>query len=312
MAVLPTIGELQPAALTKRHAMANGTGSTISRYIGMVQSFPRLSLEEEQACASAWADRGDREAAEKLVRANLRSVVAIASKYRGYGIPLSELIAEGNVGVVQALKRFQPNRGNRFVTYASYWIRSYVMNYVIRSWSLVSTQSGAMRSKTFFRLRRERGRLLNILGDTEAANEHLATTLGLRPDQVQSMLHRMDDRDVSLDAKVSDDSTTAIIDTLVVPAQDQEQSFESHSLADWLHDAVPGALEELDSRERLIVVRRLLADPEDELSLAELGRLFGISRERARQLERRAKMKLKRSLERRSSIEGADWFSSVA
>jgi len=290
--------------------MAYDAQPTISRYISMVQSFPVLTREEELAVASAWAERGDRGAAEKLVRANLRYVVTIASKYQRYGIPLSELIAEGNVGVAEALKKFQPSRGNRFVTYAAYWIRAYIGNYVLRSWSLVSTQSGALRSKTFFRLRRERARLLNILGDSDAANDRIATTFGLTRDQVQSMLHRIEGRDLSLDAKFSDDSATAIVDTLVAPGQ--EQSFESCSLPNCLHDAVHDAVEELDVRERFIVVNRLMADPEDELTLAELGRRLGVSRERARQLEQRAKMKLKRSLEKRTSVDGANWFSSVA
>jgi RNA polymerase sigma-32 factor len=137
--------------------MAYEADPTISRYIAMVQAFPQLSREEEMDLAKAWSERGDEEAADKLVRAHLRYVVAIALKYRRYGVPLSELIAEGNFGVVHALKKFQPDRGNRFVTYAAYWIRAYVLNYVIRSWSLVGAGSGALRSKMFFRLRRRLG-----------------------------------------------------------------------------------------------------------------------------------------------------------
>ncbi len=284
--------------------MAYEADPSISRYIAMVQSFPQLSREDELALAKAWTDRGDEAAADKLVRAHLRYVVAIALKYRRYGVPLSELIAEGNFGVVHALKKFQPDRGNRFVTYAAYWIRAYVLNYVIRSWSLVGAGSGALRSKMFFRLRREKVRVLNLVGDGEAADDLLAQRLGLSVDQVQAMLRRLEARDVSLDAKVFDDSGTALLDTLAAPGQDQEQALATRGLRDRLRDAVKEAVEELDERERFIVEQRLMADPEDELSLAELGRRLGVSRERARQLEARAKKKLRGRLETLAEEEG--------
>jgi RNA polymerase sigma-32 factor len=277
--------------------MAYEADPTISRYIATVQAFPQLSREEEFALAKAWVENGDEDAADKLVRAHLRYVVAIALKYRRYGVPLSELIAEGNFGVVHALKKFQPERGNRFVTYAAYWIRAYVLNYVIRSWSLVGAGSGALRSKMFFRLRREKVRVLNLVGDGEEADELLAARLGLSREQVQAMLRRLEARDVSLDAKVFDDSGTAVLDTLVAPGQDQEQALASRGLRERLRDAVHDAVEELDDRERFIVEKRLMADPEEELSLAELGRRLGVSRERARQLEARAKKKLRGRLE---------------
>jgi RNA polymerase sigma-32 factor len=277
--------------------MSHDADPSVSRYITQVQNYPQLSREDEFALAKAWSEHGDEEAADKLVRAHLRYVVAIALKYRRYGVPLSELIAEGNFGVVHALKKFQPDRGNRFVTYAAYWIRAYVLNYVIRSWSLVGAGSGALRSKMFFRLRREKVRVLNLVGDGEAADELLAQRLGMKQDQVQAMLRRLESRDLSLDAKVFDDSATAVVDTLVAPGQDQEQSLATNGLRDRLRGAVGEAILALDDRERFIVEKRLMADPEDELSLAELGRRLGVSRERARQLEARAKKKLKGRLE---------------
>jgi len=140
-------------------------------------------------------------------------------------------------------------------------------------------------------------RVLNLVGDGEAADDMLATRLGLSREQVQGMLRRLEARDVSLDAKVFDDSGTAVLDTLVAPGQDQEQALASRGLRERLREAVQGAVEELDDRERFIVEKRLMADPEDELSLAELGRRLGVSRERARQLEARAKKKLKGRLE---------------
>jgi RNA polymerase sigma-32 factor len=277
--------------------MARDNDPNVSRYLSMVQAFPQLDREAELELAKRWQEHGDVDAADKLVRAHLRYVVAIALKYRRYGVPLSELIAEGNFGVVHALKKFQPERGNRFVTYASYWIRAYILNYIIRSWSLVGAGSGALRSKMFFRLRREKVRVLNLVGDGAAADELLATRLGLTLEQVQGMLRRLEARDVSLDAKMYEDSGTAVLDTLVSPAQDQEQSLAATGVQEKLKDAVREAVDELDDRERYIVENRLMADPEDELSLAELGRRLGVSRERARQLEARAKKKLRGRLQ---------------
>jgi RNA polymerase sigma-32 factor len=277
--------------------MARDNDPNVSRYLSMVQGFPQLDREAELALAKRWQEHGDVDAADKLVRAHLRYVVAIALKYRRYGVPLSELIAEGNFGVVHALKKFQPERGNRFVTYAAYWIRAYILNYIIRSWSLVGAGSGALRSKMFFRLRREKVRVLNLVGDGAAADELLATRLGLTLDQVQGMLRRLEARDVSLDAKMYEDSGTAVLDTLVSPTQDQEQSLAATGVQEKLKDAVREAVDELDDREKYIVENRLMADPEDELSLAELGRRLGVSRERARQLEARAKKKLRGRLQ---------------
>jgi len=290
--------------------MARDNDPNVSRYLSMVQAFPQLDREAELALAKRWQEHADVNAADKLVRAHLRYVVAIALKYRRYGVPLSELIAEGNFGVVHALKKFQPERGNRFVTYAAYWIRAYILNYIIRSWSLVGAGSGALRSKMFFRLRREKVRVLNLVGDGTAADELLATRLGLTLEQVQGMLRRLEARDVSLDAKMYEDSGTAVLDTLVSPAQDQETSLAASGVQEKLKGAVREAIEELDDRERYIVENRLMADPEDELSLAELGRRLGVSRERARQLEARAKKKLRGRLQ--SVSRDVAWDAAVS
>jgi len=289
--------------------MARDNDPNVSRYLSMVQSFPQLNRETELELATKWRDANDVDAADKLVRAHLRYVVAIALKYRRYGVPLSELISEGNFGVVHALKKFQPERGNRFVTYAAYWIRAYILNYIIRSWSLVGAGSGALRSKMFFRLRREKVRVLNLVGDGAAADELLAERLGLTLEQVQSMLRRLEARDVSLDAKVYEDSGTSVVDTLVSPAEDQEQTLAASGVQEKLKDAVREAVDELDDRERYIVENRLMADPEDELSLAELGRRLGVSRERARQLEARAKKKLRGRLQ--SVSKDSAWQSTA-
>jgi len=273
--------------------MAREIDSSLSRYITLVHQYPKLEREAELALAERWAKRQDPKAAEQLIRSHLRYVVAIALKYRRYGVPLTELIAEGNFGLVHALKKFEPKRGNRFVTYAAYWIRAYVLGYVIRSWSLVGVGSGALRSKLFFKLRRERTRLLNLIGDEQRADEALADKFGVPRDQIAAMVRRLETRDLSLDGKVFDDSATTLMDTLVTTDPDQESSLSADETRDEVRAAVRRAVQDLDARERYIVEKRMMADAEDEMSLAEIGRRLGVSRERARQLEERAKKKLR-------------------
>jgi RNA polymerase sigma-32 factor len=286
--------------------MAREIDSTLSRYISAVHQYPKLERAAELELSRRWAKSRDEAAADALVRAHLRYVVAIALKYRRYGVPLSELIAEGNFGVVHALKKFEPERGNRFVTYAAYWIRAYVLNYIIRSWSLVGVGSGALRSKLFFKLRRERVRLMNLLGDTEKTNEALAEKFGVTPGQIAAMVRRLETRDLSLDTKVFDDSATSLVDTLVSPDESQAESMDNDQQGTLVKRTVRNALEALDPRERFIAENRMLADPEDELSLAEIGRRLGVSRERARQLEERAKRKLRTRITELTRAEGTN------
>ena len=292
--------------------MARETDPTLSRYMTMVQRFPKLSREEERALADRWAETKDEQARDQLVRSHLRYVVAIALKYRRYGVPVSELIAEGNFGVVHALDKFEPERGHRFVTYAAYWIRAYVLNYIIRSWSLVGVGSGVLRSKMFFKLRRERVRLMNLLGDDEAVQDALAKKMDVSRDQLSKMLRRLEARDLSLDAKVYDDSASTLVDTLVSEDDSQEEIFGATEVRDHTTKAVREAVAALDQRERYIVENRLMADPDDELSLAEIGRRLGVSRERARQLEARAKRKLRTRITEISRASGGDWLDSAA
>jgi RNA polymerase sigma-32 factor len=263
----------------------------------MVQRFPRLSRDEETEVCRRWSADGDPKAKDLLVRSHLRYVVAIALKYRRYGLPLAELIAEGNFGVVHALGKFEPERGNRFVTYAAYWIRAYMLNYIIRSWSMVSAGSGALRSKMFFKLRRERVRITNLVGEGEAATQMLAERFNMSQPQITAMLRRLEGRDVSLDSKVFDDAMTTLVDTLESPAQSQEDGVLGGQIRDRTRRAVRSALDTLDPREKFIAEMRLMADSEDGLSLAEIGRRLGVSRERARQLEARAKRKLRSRIE---------------
>ncbi len=273
--------------------------ATMQPHAGYYQTqgaLPPLDREEELRLARSWRDEQSEKAAELLVRSHLKYVTATAIKYRRYGVPVNDLIAEGNLGLVHALKKFDPERGFRFVTYASYWIRAYVLNHIIRSWSMVSG-SGALRSKTFFKLRRERMKIANVFSDPEQAEAVLAERMGVSPDQLRSMLGRLDSRDVSLDGKPFDDSSTTLLDTLVSDEHGADQVLSERERQDTLHDAIQKAIRQLDERERFIVEQRLMADEEEQASLAEIGRRLGVSRERARQLESRAKAKLKSYLE---------------
>jgi len=276
--------------------MAQEFDPSLSRYMTMVQKLPKLSREEELELCRRWQTEGSSQARDDLVRGHLRYVVAIALKYRRYGLPLSELIAEGNFGIVHALSKFEPERGNRFVTYAAYWIRAYVLNYIIRSWSLVGVGSGALRSKMFFKLRREKVRIANLVGEGEQADEILAERFNVSRSQIVAMVRRLEVRDVSLDAKIFDDAVTSLVDTLASSDCNQEERYSNSQDSDRAYDVVHSALAMLDKRERYIVEHRLMADTEEEVSLAEMGRRLGVSRERARQLEARAKRKLKQRI----------------
>ena len=269
----------------------------ISPYLNRVRSYPVLNREEELVLVASWLEGKDTVARERLLAAHLRYVVAIALRYRRYGVPIEELVSEGNFGLVHALGKFEPSRGTRFVTYAAYWIRAYVLNHVIRSWSLVGVGSGALRSKMFFRLRRERVRIANLVGEGGEADSMLAQAMGLPAATVQAMVRRLDARDVSLDSKPFDDSSASLADLLASGDRSQEETLAASERDDQVRSAVQSAMLELDERERYIAEKRLMADHEEELSLAEIGRRLGVSRERARQLEVRTKRKLRRRIE---------------
>ncbi len=274
----------------------------LSRYMRRVNRIPRLSAERERELATRWRDRGDRQAADELVSAHLRYVVVLALKYRSYQVGLSDLIAEGNLGLLKALDKFDPDRGFRFVTYATFWIRARIVETALGNWSIVRAGSPALRSKTFFKLRRERARAINLHGEGPEADRALAQRLGVTPGVLQAMLERLDSRDIALDTPAFSDSGTTLLDTMASTDPTQEDVFAEHELEHERGQAVAAALACLDDRERTIVERRLMAAAEDELSLAERGRMMGVSRERVRQLEARAKEKLRRHITRKSRV----------
>jgi RNA polymerase sigma-32 factor len=266
----------------------------LSRYIERVRAIPLLDREAEHEIAVR-AAAGDARARAALIEANLRFVVAVALQYRRYGIRLADLVAEGNLGLMIAANKFDPSRGTRFVTYAGYWIRALILDLVVRASSLVGGGSGPLRSKLFFRLRRERARIGNLSSDAGERNAMLAERFDTTESKMEEMLRRLDARDVSLDQTVFPESGATLLDTLETAEPDPETEVVSHQSMTHARSRLADALAKLDARERFIVEQRFMQD--DEASLAAIGRTLGVSRERARQLEARAKQKLRDGLQ---------------
>lgn len=271
----------------------NPSDPALARYIERVRSIPRLSREVEAGLARR-ARLGDTEAVQELVEANLRFAVAAALQYQRYRIPLAELIGEANLGLTIAARKFDPDKGTRFVTYAGYWIRAHVLDLVVKSASLVGGGSGVLRSKLYFRLRRERARIAAVETNNQVVVGRLAEQFGVAPTKMTDMLARLDARDLSLNHPVHADSESTLLDNLRANTEDPGEVLDETRLQARMEHAARGALATLDDRERFIVERRIL--DEDSESLAELGRQLGVSRERARQLEARAKTKLRAQL----------------
>lgn len=266
-----------------------------NHYIQMVRGIPILDREAEHEIAVR-AAKGDLDAIQALVRANLRFVVSIALSYRRYGIRVSELIAEGNLGLMIAARKFDAERGTRFVTYAGYWIRALILELIVRSSTMVGAGSGPLRSKLFFRLRRERARVGNLALDPSERTAMLAERFETTPEKMEDMLRRLDARDVSLDAPVlADSGGVAMVETLEDDSENPEVRTATFESDDRVKTRLASALSRLDKRERYIVEQRYMGD--EEVSLAEIGRELGVSRERARQLEARAKQKLREQLD---------------
>ena len=269
------------------------SSASLDRYIQQVRAIPKLSREDEHELALRARD-GDQDATDRLVEANLRYVVAIGLQYRRYGVALGDLIAEGSVGLVTAVRKFDPHRGTRFVTYAGYWIRAFVLEAVVRSSTMIGAGSGPFRSKLFFRLRRERARLSNLIADPEELIATLAAEFDTSSEKMTELLRRLDQREISLDAPAYHDSDATLVETIPGAAEPQDVMVARQRRQSGIELRLEGALSVLDDRERLIVEKRILSD--DSTSLASLGRELGVSRERARQLEARAKKKLAEEL----------------
>ncbi len=268
----------------------------LSQYFREVWRFPILEAEEEYMLAQRWRGHGDMDAAHKLVTSHLRLVAKIAMGYRGYGLPLADLVSEGNIGLMKAVKKFEPERGFRLSTYAMWWIRAAITEYVLRSWSLVKMGTMAAQKKLFFNLRKLKGRL-NILDNGELAPEHaaqLAEALNVSETEVVDMNHRLMAHDVSLNAPLSDGETLEFQDTLVDESPTPESQAADGEELGLRRELLKGALSVLPARERHIFTERRLTD--DPATLEQLGQIYGISRERVRQLEVRAFEKVQKAV----------------
>ena len=267
-----------------------GAGSVgLSRYLDEIRKFPMLEPNEEYMLAKSWQEHGDSEAAHKLVTSHLRLVARIAMGYRGYGLPIGEVVSEGNVGLMQAVKRFDPERGFRLATYAMWWIRASIQEYILRSWSLVKMGTTAAQKKLFFNLRRVKSQL-QALEDGDLKPEHvkaIATKLGVSEDDVVSMNRRLGgDSSLNAPLRTDADSGGEWQDWLVDDSPDQEELLAENEELVRRREYLSSALETLNDRERRIFEARRLA--EEPLTLEDLSGEFGVSRERIRQIEVRA------------------------
>lgn len=274
-------------------SLALGPEQGLSRYLSEIRKFPMLSKEEEFMLAKRWQEHQDSDAAEKMVTSHLRLVAKIAMGYRGYGLPMSEVISEGNVGLMQSVKKFDPEKGFRLATYAMWWIRASIQEYILRSWSLVKIGTTAAQKKLFFNLRRVKGEIQAIdEGDLKPEQvTEIAQRLNVSEDEVRSMNGRMSGTDASLNVPVGEDSDSAEWQDWL---EDETPSYESKHADQEEYKArvelLSIAMEVLTDREReILTLRRLTEDP---LTLEALSERFEVSRERIRQIEVRAVDKL--------------------
>lgn len=268
----------------------------LSRYLQEIRKYPMLTPEEELELSRRWRDSEDMEAAHKLVTSHLRLVAKIAMGYRGYGLPLGELISEGNVGMMQAVKRFDPDRGFRLATYAMWWIRAAIQEYILHSWSLVKMGTTAAQKKLFFNLRRLKGQM-QAIDDGDLKPEqvaHIAKVLDVPEQDVVNMNRRLSAPDHSLNAPVRADSEGEWQDWLVDETENQEETIGDHEELTGRKALLANALKGLNERERHILIERRLKD--NPTTLEELSQQYNISRERVRQIEVRAFEKLQKSM----------------
>jgi RNA polymerase sigma-32 factor len=278
----------------------------LSRYLQEIRRFPMLSADEEYVLAKRWREHADADAAHKLVTSHLRLVAKIAMGYRGYGLPVSELISEGNVGMMQAVKRFDPERGFRLATYAMWWIRASIQEYILHSWSLVKMGTTAAQKKLFFNLRRIKGQMRHLEeGDLPPESvKKIAKSLAVTEDDVVQMNRRLAAPDRSLNAPVRQEGEGEWQDWLVDPAESQETRLVESDELKQRTRLLTDALKMLNPRERFILTERRLK--EDPATLEDLSGKYGISRERVRQIEVRAFEKLQKAIKNAAEREKLD------
>ena len=269
----------------------------LSRYLTEIRKFPMLSKDEEFMLAKRWKEHSDPEAAHKLVTSHLRLVAKIAMGYRGYGLPIGEVISEGNVGLMQAVKKFEPDKGFRLATYAMWWIRASIQEYILRSWSLVKMGTTAAQKKLFFNLRKAKSEI-SAFGEGDLRPEqvsHIATRLGVLDEEVISMNRRLSGPDSSLNAPLRSDGESEWQDWLADDnAVSQETAFAENEEKSIRMSLLDEAMKELTDRERHILTKRRLQD--NPTTLEELATEYGVSRERVRQIEVRGFEKLQKAM----------------
>ncbi|MEN3749751.1 RNA polymerase sigma factor RpoH [Sphingomonas sp. HF-S3] len=278
---------------------ALGGEASLNRYLAEIKKFPILAPEQEYMLAKRFQEHQDPEAAAQLVTSHLRLVAKIAMGYRGYGLPVSELISEGNIGLMQGVKKFEPDRGFRLATYAMWWIRASIQEFILRSWSLVKMGTTAAQKKLFFNLRRMKAKL-DAFEDGDLRPEDvakIATDLGVTEDEVVSMNRRMAmGGDTSLNVSMREDGEGQWQDWLADDAPLQDQVTAETQEAEVRHEMLVSAMDDLNDRERHILTERRLTD--DPKTLEELSQVYGVSRERVRQIEVRAFEKLQKAMMR--------------
>ncbi len=272
--------------------------ASLSRYLQQIRQFPLLTAEQEYMLAKRWVEHEDAEAAHKLVTSHLRLVAKIAMGYRGYGLPVSELISEGNIGLMQGVKKFDPDKGFRLATYAMWWIKASIQEFILRSWSLVKIGTTASQKKLFFNLRRLKGKLQAVEdGDMHPEDvKQIATTLQVSEDDVVSMNRRMAmGGDTSLNVPLRQDADGGEwMDWLADDSPQQDEIVAEREEADMRHQLLLTAMEDLNERERHIFTERRLK--EDPATLDDLSKEYNVSRERIRQIEVRAFEKVQKAM----------------
>jgi RNA polymerase sigma-32 factor len=282
-----------------KRAITSSKANSLEVYLSEINRFPLLSAEEEQTLARSYLSGRDTRAAHRLVTANLRFVVKVAYEYRSYGFRMADLVQEGNIGLMKAVQKFDPDKGIRLISYAVWWIRAYIQNYILKSWSLVKLGTTQAQRKLFFSLARTRRELdrtsaeHGVDSDGRDANK-VAQKLHVKPSEVREMELRMEGRDLSLDAPMGDDGGNTHVDFVASDDVTQDEGLSSAQERQMVSGRIGAALARLDQRERFIIEQRVMS--EQPMTLKELGEHFGFSRERARQLEIRAKDKLKEEL----------------
>jgi RNA polymerase sigma-32 factor len=266
---------------------------TLDLYISEINRFSLLTAEEEFKLAVQLKKYNNVEAAEKLIVSNLRFVVKIAHEYRSYGFKLADLIQEGNVGLIHAVKKFDPYKGYRLISYAVWWIRAYIQNYLIKSWSIVKIGTTQAQRKLFFKLNQTK-KELETLSKKNPEFSEIATSLGVKDSEVAEMDLRMGSRDVSLNEIINDESNSSHIDFLAFKGDNQELALIKNEEKSLVRRDIAGALANLSERESYIILNRVMAD--NPKTLQEIGTKYNISRERARQIEKQALKKMQLAL----------------